>query len=258
MPFVGPATWKRWKEECWVAKCEAEQQNELRSLIAPGLRVALATWDTGLPSNFTDKDLAHEFDTYFKLDNMPETGARKKDQLFRRFDHVTDQADRAKRITGYVKCVVGNRNSVARKIARREGRTGPIAPGELDDSRVLVDPNVLPDAQHSETDFDSWAAGVAAKLAPGFFASLNRVEKAAVWSIANARSVDDAEAHRLAGQKRDALWKARKKFAVTLRLQLHRIYATEDPGVIDSLTLAVARAILPLARKWGATGNPVV
>jgi hypothetical protein len=229
----------------------------LESLIARSFRLALTEWDVGLANNFSDQALAHEFDVYFTLGAMAETGARRKDHLFRLFDHITDEAEKAKRITGYIRDAVRNRNSVASKVARREGRIGPISPEELSEGQAFVDPSLPPDAFHSEANFNSWAEGVAGKMAPGFFASLNRVQKAAVWSIANARSVDDSEAHRLAGRGRDALWRARKELPVTLRLQLNRMFATtEAPEVIDALVLVVAKAMLPLAQKWGSAGNP--
>src|SRR5687768_4557255 len=101
MAFVSPTTWRRWKDLCSVAACEAEQRSELYSVIAANLREALRQWERGLP-NYTDAELAQLFDEHFKLGyNGPDV--RNKDHLFLLFAHITDEAEWAKRITGYVK-----------------------------------------------------------------------------------------------------------------------------------------------------------
>lgn len=262
MGFVSPKTWRRWKETCLVGGCDPDQRRELHSVIVFNLRQALHRCNAGLP-DYSNDELASLFDEIVTL-GLVDTGTCAKDGIFALFEHIIDEQEWAKRITGYVEPMARRSKSVAALIARREGRTGPIRTdvtvdtieGSRDDeddvaSRIFVSPTVLPDALAAAHDLHE----VALKLRGGFFAGLDRVQRAAVWSIANNRSVDDPEAHKLAGKGKDALWKSRKELPMRLRLQLSRVIPCKSPELIDALALEITRCMWPLANKWAETGK---
>ena len=238
-----------------MAACEPGQRAELYSVIVNNLREGLRQWERGLP-NYTDAELAQCFDEHFKLGyNGPDV--RNKDNLFLRFDHITDEAEWAKRITGYIGEMARRPKSIAASLARREGRTGPISPDvspdELTGPEIWVAESARPDVLTGEADLREKAC----KWAEGFFLALNDVQKAALLSIARDCGVTDPEILRLCGRGKSSVAHARKELPNVLRLKLSRVYATEYPEIIDALALEIAKAMLPYAEKWGSSGNPM-
>ena len=253
MAFVSPTTWRAWKHLCSVAACAPEQRQELYSVISGNLREALRPWEDNLP-RFTDEELAQLFDEHFKL-GYTGPDIRNKDNLFLLFAHVTDESEWAKRLTGYIRQMARRPNSIAESLARREGRTGPIAPEvsshELDEADALLDPAARPDAVAAQSDLQA----IAQKWAKGFFLTLSRLQKAALWSIAHDRPVTDPEVLELAGRGKSSVAAARNELPDLLRLKLARVCGSEAPEVIDALALEVAKAMLPFAKNWRPVGN---
>jgi hypothetical protein len=236
-----------------VAACTPEQRQELYSVICVNLREALRRWEKNLP-NYTDADLAQLFDEYFKLGYdgpMPGTKAA----LFHFVQDASDELEWARRLTGLVRTIARRPNQIAASIARREGRTGPIAPEvsshELAEADTYLDPHAMPDTLAAQADLQE----LAKKWAEGFFVTLSRTHKAALWSIAEDRSVTDPELRKLAGRGKSTVANARNDLADLLRLKLCQFCAAEAPEVMDALALEVAKAMLPLAKEWGRLEN---
>lgn len=253
MAFVSPNTWRAWKTLCSVAACAPEERQELYSVISTNLREALRRWEANLPS-YTDTDLAQLFDEHFKL-GYTGPDIRNKDHLFLRFADAANEAEWASRLTAYIRCMARSPNSIAAPVARREGRTGPIAPElsshELAEADTFLDPGAGPDAAAAQSDLQA----IARKWAEGFFFTLSRVQTAALWSIAHDRPVTDPEVLVLAGRGKSSVANARKQLPELLKLKLLRVCATEAPEVIDALALEIAKAMLPLAKNWRPVGN---
>ncbi len=236
-----------------VAACTPEQRQELHSVICTNLREALRPWEKNLP-NYTDADLAQLFDEYFKLGYdgpMPGTKAA----LFHVVQDAKDELEWARRLTGLVRTIARRPNQIAASIARREGRTGPIAPEvsshELAEVETYLDPNAVPDTHAAQVDLQK----LAKNWAGGFFLTLSRTHKAALWSIAEDRPITDPELLQLAARGKSSIANARNDLADLLRHKLRQFCAAEAPEVIDALALEVAKAMLPLATEWGQLEN---
>lgn len=255
MAFVGPTTWRTWKALCSVAACEPEQRTELYSVISSNLRRALRQWERNLP-HYSDAELAQFFDEHFKL-GYAGPDARNKDYIFLRFAHIADEAEWAKRITVYIRIMASWPKSVAEPLARREGRTGPIVPDlsaeELVGPETWLDASVRPDVLAGEADLQA----LAGRLAKGIFLGLDDVHRAALWSIANDRTLTDSEVLRLAGRGKSSVAQARKKLPDLIKTQINRFCLTETHEVMEALAVEIAKAMLPLAIKWGTSGNTV-
>ena len=254
--FASPTTWRAWKKLCQVAACEPEQKAELYSVISANLRGALRQWQDSLP-NYTDAELAQFFDEHFKLGYQGQD-ARNKDYLFLKFANITDEAEWAKRITGFIGKIANQPNSVAEPLVRHLKYLSPnILPpdDELAEAEIWVDSSLRPDVLAGEVDLRILTEKLTKKLAKGFFFELSVVHKAALWAIAKNKTPDDPEVLKLAGRQTATIYKARKELPNLLQAQLGRFYAAEDPEVIKIMALELAKAMLPIAESWGFSGE---
>lgn len=248
--FASPTTWRTWKALCQVAACEPEQKTELYSVISANLRGALRQWQDSLP-NYTDAELAQFFDEHFKLGYQGQD-SRNKDYLFLKFANITDEAEWAKRITGFIGKIASQPNSVAEPLVRHLKYFSPnILPDDLAEAEIWLDSSIRPDALAGEADVKIRVE----KLAKGFFSELNDVHKAVLWAVAKNRAFDELEVSKLAGCGTASVYKARKELPHLLQAQLARFYAAEDPEVIKIMALELAKAMLPLAENWEFSGN---
>jgi hypothetical protein len=252
--FVSPTSWRTWKTLCSVAACEPEQKAELYSVISANLRGALRQWQDGLP-NYTDAELAQFFDEHFKLGYQGQD-ARNKDYLFLKFANITDEAEWAKRITGFIGKTASQPNSVAEPLVRHLKYFSPnVSPDDLAEAEIWVDSSLRPDVLAGKVDLKILTEKLTKKLAKGFFSELSVVHKAALWAIVKNKTPDDPEVLKLAGRKKASVYKARKELPDLLQAQLGRFYAAEDPEVIKIMALELAKAMLPIAENWEFSGN---
>ena len=245
--FASPTTWRTWKALCQVAACEPEQKTELYSVISANLRGALRQWQDSLP-NYTDAELAQFFDEHFKLGYQGQD-SRNKDYLFMKFANITDEAEWAKRIAGFIGKIASQPNSVAEPLVRHLKYFSPnILPDDLAEAEIWLDSSIRPDVLAGEADLKI----LAGKLAKGFFSELSVVHKAALWAIAKNRAVEDPEVLKLAGHGSSSVYKARKELPNLLQAQLSRFYAAKN---LEVTALELAKAMLPLAENWEFPGK---
>jgi hypothetical protein len=254
MAFVSPATWRAWKSLCSVAGCEPEQRAELYSVFCENLRIGLSKRKSTIPTDHSNQDLALLADSYFKP-GLEETGPRSKDAIFSRFAHLeSDDAKWASCATAYVRMVLINPNSAAAFLSKRHGRSGPIdqtVSAHDAIAEAFLDPDVAPDALASATD----VAELGEKLAAGFFVTLDGRQKTVLWAISENLSVNDPRAIALAGCGTQTMYNTQNALSHWLQAKLAQTFATQAPEEIGFLALAVAKAMLPLAKDWGNLEN---
>lgn len=254
MAFVAPETWRRWKDLCSVGACDPDQRQQLHSLFCPNLREALERLHAGVPTNNTDADLAALADEYFKP-GSEETGPRTKDAIFRRFAHLeAREGEWASCATAYFRRALSNANSAAAYIAKRHGRTGPFRANISAHDAIAeaqLDPGIAPDALACVSELPE----IAARLAPGFFVVLNQRQKAVLWAVSEGLTVDSPEVLAIAGCGKSTLSNVRNALADEIRNQLCRTFITQAPEELAVLALEIAKAMLPLAKKWRLSGK---
>lgn len=252
MFLVSPKAWESWKAICSVAGCDTRIREELYPPICEPLRKALDKLKADLP-RYPNADLASLFEEYCRRGEA-ESGNEWKDALFDRCKHLEENQDQwSKALTGLIVTIASRPKSVASKIARHEGRTGPLrhAASYEDCARVLLDSSVLPDALVSLNELEAMAI----TFAQGFFSSLTNVQKAVVWGMALDLNDSDPQVLKLAGRQKSVVSDTRSKLGRYLVGRLGMTLTTNDSEALPALAVRITKAMYPLAIEWAAISS---